>query len=413
MNLSRFLRFNGGLGLVFIFLSCERQRNNTIVMVVTGRSPSWDLYLSTADPYVEFVISPIFDRFLELQNDGSFMPSLAVSSTNTLPLTWKFQLKANILFHNGSEFTAEDVVFSVQRMKASLGVSFLVSFIRTIKAVSEDTVYIKLSQPHAVFFNDPEYPHASIVSKKFTVDRDGKIGDAPIATGAYRYARTTPGKKINFTAFPQYDGRYASISKNFYRNIPDPVLLTIALEMLEILKKIRHIQFYSFLAPGTEFIGFNFKARSGFSNRRLRKAITMAGDKTGILRVGVDGTAGSAAFPLSPCISYYTNLHLKPFDRQKAKELIQSAGMWGKTFVLSVNEGFRTKIAEVIQVNWKEIGLNIEIQLFQWGVLQDHLAKGSLKSIFSGAWLLPVMRMLCFIFWCIRSMFVPDECYGL
>lgn len=393
MNLSRFLRFNGGLGLVFIFLSCERQRNNTIVMLVTGRSLSWDLCVSTADPYVEFVISPIFDRFLE----GSFMPSLAVSSTNMLPLTWKFQLKINILFHNGSEFTAEDVVFSVQRMKALLGVSFLVSFIRTIKAVSEDTVYIKLSQPHA-----------SIVSKKFTVDRDGKIGDPPMATGAYRYARATPGKKINFTAFLQYDGRSASISKNFYRNIPDPVLRTIALEMLEILKKIRHIQLNSFLAPGTEFIGFNFKARSGFSNRHLRKAITIVSDKTGIIRVGVDGTAGRAAFSLSPCISYYTNLHLKPFDLQKAKELIQSAGMWGETFVLSVNEGFRTKIAEVIQVNWKEIGLNIEIQVLQWGKRQDYLAKGPLKSIFSGAWLLPVMRMLCFIFWCIHSMFVPD-----
>lgn len=396
MNLSKFLRFNMGLSLVFIFLSCARQQNTTVVMAVTGESASWDPHVSTADPYVGFVISPIFDRLLELQNDGSFMPGLAVSWTNTAPLTWEFQLRTNVLFHDGSEFTAEDVVFSIQRMKASPGVSFLVSFIRTIEAVSKHTVRIQLSQPYAGFLNDLAHPHASIVSKKFTLARDGKIGDTPIGTGAYRYAGATPGQGINFTAFPEYYGGSPSISKIFYRNIPDPAVRTIALETkevdvahtlgadLEILKKIRHIQLYSFLAPRTEFIGFNFKARPEFSDRRLREAIAMAVDKAGIIRVGVDGTAEIAASLLSPRISYYTNLPPKPFDLQKAKELIQSAGMQGKTFVLSVNEGFRTKIAEVIQANLKEIGLNIEIQVLQWGALQEHLAKGSLEMYLFG-----------------------------
>ncbi|SFB82927.1 peptide/nickel transport system substrate-binding protein [Brevinema andersonii] len=396
MNLSKFLRFYGRLSLVFIFLSCMRHQNDTVVVAVTGESALWDPHISTADPYVGFVISSIFDRLLELQDDGSFMPSLAVSWTNTAPTTWEFQLRTNVLFHDGLPFTAEDVIFSIQRMKASPGVSFLVSFIQTIDALNEYTVRIELSQLYADFLNDLARPHASIVSKKFTPARDCKIGDAPMGTGAYRYASATPWQGINFTAFPQYYGNSPSISKNFYRNIPDPAVRTIALETkevdvahtlgadLEVLKKIRHIQLYSFLAPKTEFIGFNFKTRPKFSDKHLREVIAIAVDKLGIIRVGVDETAEVAASLLSHRISYYTNLPPKPFDLQKAKELIQSAGMRGQTFVLSVNEGFRTKIAEVIQANLKEIGLNIEIQVLQWGALQEHLAKGSLEMYLFG-----------------------------
>lgn len=110
----------------------------------------------------------IFDSLVikvtDEKGDVSYEPGLAVEWEQEDPVTWVLDLRKGVRFHNGNEFTADDVVFSYQRYKDGVGKGF-VRAIESVRAIDDHTVELKTYDPYAIlvlelgsiYISDREY----------------------------------------------------------------------------------------------------------------------------------------------------------------------------------------------------------------------------------------------------------------
>ena len=139
----------------------------------------------------------IFDALVHVDANARLIPGLAVSWRAIDPTTWEFKLRRGVKFHDGSEFTAEDVVFSLERpaaLAASPGP--FTGFVKPIiakKIIGPWTLQLKTAAPYAMLPYDLN--SIFIVSKKAASGastEDFNSGKAAIGTGPYKFAALCP-----------------------------------------------------------------------------------------------------------------------------------------------------------------------------------------------------------------------------
>ncbi len=142
----------------------------------------------------------IFDRLIMPDDKQVLKPGLAVSWKAVDDLTWEFKLREGVKWHDGSPFTADDVIFTfgrapdVPNSPSSFG-TYLKG--KTIEKVDDLTVRIKTAAPYPLMPNDMST--FSIVSKKHgdgAGTEDYNSGKAAIGTGAYKFVEWVPGDRI-------------------------------------------------------------------------------------------------------------------------------------------------------------------------------------------------------------------------
>ena len=196
--------------------------------------------VTSADPHY-FLYSPnqniadhVFNRLIERADNLRIVPALALSWRAVDDLTWEFKLRPNVTFHDGSPFTAEDVVFSIERVptvKDSPGP--FVSYTKEIagmQVVDPLTLRVKTTKPHPLLPNDLSV--ISIVSKKAATGAttaDFNSGKAAIGTGPYKFVRFTRGDRIELVRNDAYWGRKPSVEKLTFKLITNDAARVAAL----------------------------------------------------------------------------------------------------------------------------------------------------------------------------------------
>lgn len=189
------------LFLFFIFfnISCLFAYENEI----TYRKP----YPSTSanfDPAVItdginlFLSNQIFDHLFEFDELLSVKPNLALRwEADPTGYRYKIFLRKGIKFHNGTILTANDVVFSLNRLMSKKSViSQELTLIKSIKASKDDVVEIELNSPFPLFIQMLASPWAAILPDKFANETESYFFKRPIGTGAFSMFSYEPGKKV-------------------------------------------------------------------------------------------------------------------------------------------------------------------------------------------------------------------------
>ena len=158
----------------------------------------------------------------ELQRDGQMNPRLAESWTYSPDLTeWTFKLRQGVKFHDGSPFTADDVVFTIKRIKAdaTTPVRTFIRLVTTVEKVDDHTVRFKLIQPYGIFHRQISY--VNIMSKTY-FDKVGDEGYAtkPVGTGPYKLVRWVKDDRMVLEANPDYWRGAPAIKRATFRPIP-------------------------------------------------------------------------------------------------------------------------------------------------------------------------------------------------
>ncbi len=157
------------------------------------------------------VAQAIFDRLVQTDPAINMEPALAVSWTNTDPLTWQVKLREGVKFHDGNPLTAEDVIFSLTRAKdvpnSPAPFSGNVASIDSMKAIDDLTVEFKTKKPTPDFMEQIGFVY--ILEKKAaegaTIE-DYNSGKAAIGTGAYKFKSWSPGDTLTLTKNDAYWG---------------------------------------------------------------------------------------------------------------------------------------------------------------------------------------------------------------
>jgi len=300
----------------------------------------------------------VFDALTHVDEDARLIPGLATSWRATDATTWEFKLRRGVKFHDGSEFTAADAVFSIERTLKMPNGQFGI-FTRRIVAkqiVDPYTLRLKTATPYAMVPYDMN--SVFVVSKKAASNaraEDFDSGRAMIGTGPFRFARFLRGDRVELLRNDDYWDGKPHWDKVIFRIIPtDPArlagLLSGELDAIEQVptadlprvrrdprlrpaQKVSWRTIFFFLdqrrdrAPGLADTSGRPLERNPFRDIRVRWAISKAINRQAIVERLMEGTALPASNLVSPPVfGYAPDLKPEPFDPAGAKKLLAEAG---------------------------------------------------------------------------------------
>src|SRR5438876_239635 len=149
------------------------------------------------------------DTLLTKDLKGGYIPALARSwSVSGDGLTWMFQLRNDVKFHDGSPFNAQAVKASIERALSPDTMSpiagSLFGPVADVQAAGDFTVTIKLKEPFAPFLDNLTDPRAMIVSPQAVRDLGDKFGRSPVGTGPFKFQEWRSADRIIFARNPDY-----------------------------------------------------------------------------------------------------------------------------------------------------------------------------------------------------------------
>ncbi|MEV0787275.1 ABC transporter substrate-binding protein [Streptomyces sp. NPDC050423] len=323
-------------------------------------------------------------------------PALATEMPKKInATTYRATLRKGATFHDGSAVTADDVVFSFERIldpkNASLMAQF-VPFIDTVKAVDAGTVEFKLKYPFALF--PSRIAVARIVPKKI-VAADPKAFDAkPVGSGPYKFVSATREDKIVFEAYDKYNGAHpAKAKKMIWRLMSDQSARVSAMQSnrVQAIEDVPYIDVKSLSASaktesvqsfGLLFLMFN-TADKRFADKRVRQALFYALDTEKIISTAMVGNAVAATgYVPATHPEYHKAATVYTHNLAKAKELLADAGVKDLSFtVLTTDTGWVKDIAPLLKESWAAAGIKATLSIAQSAAQYAKVDKGDFEVL--------------------------------
>lgn len=426
-----------GLGLLSVALIASavatgvQARAKTLVYCSEASPEGFNPQLFTTGTTFDASSQTIFDRLVEFKRGTTEIePGLAQSwDISADGKTYTFHLRKGVKFQTlkgkftpSRNFDADDVIFSFGRMLNSKnpyhkvgGGSYeyfdgmgMDKLIKKITKVDDYTVKFELSEPNAPFLADLAMDFASIFSAEqanqlLKAGTPEKLDQNPSGTGpfikvAYRkdsviryianknYWRGAPKiDRLVFSITPDASVRYAKLKANECQVMPFPNPADIQ-EMakdpnIKLLKK-----------PGLNigYMAFNVTHKP-FDNVKVRRALSYAINKKAIIKAIYQGAGEVAKNPIPPTMwSYNDKVKDYNYDPAKAKALLKEAGhshfkttLWAMPVQRPYNPNAR-RMAEMIQADWKKVGVDAKIVSYEWGEYLKRARKGEADAILMG-----------------------------
>ena len=348
------------------------------------------------DTKSEAVSFLLFNRLFRLNTDFEVVPDLAESWEAVSDTEWVIKIKEGVMFHDGTEMTAEDVAFSLLRSQEMPKVKQVLSEVASVEVVDTYTVKVTTNSAFAPFLYTLVHAGTSIVPKGYVESGDEFL--SPVGSGPYKFVEWVSGDKVVVEKNEAYfDGDNMGQSKSItFRVIPEGTSRTIALETGEIdaimeletidINKIEDdsdLTLYEKPSTRINFFGMNTE-KAPFDNMKVRQAFEYAIDKEAAMIVAINGAGIEANSIMAPSFLGYVDSPYS-YDPEKAKELLAEAGYPdGFEMTIWASGDERQRVAQVIQANLMEVGVDATIEMFEWGTYIDALINGEEQTYVLG-----------------------------
>jgi peptide/nickel transport system substrate-binding protein len=343
----------------------------------------------------------IFEALVQTDADQRIRPGLAESWKALDDTTWEFKLRKNARWHDGSPFTAEDVLFTFKRApNVPNSPSSFATFVKPIidaRAKDPHTLILKTKDPHPLLPNDMSA--LLIVSKKFgegaTTD-DYNSGKAAIGTGPFKFGEyianqrvvikanyghwqgEQPWDKVTFKILPNPAARVAALLSNdvqFIESVPTADIPNLEKSKdVGLVSKVSNRVIYLHLDSGREKDTPTITGKDGkplpknpLKDARVRKAMSKAINRDAIVDRVMEKRAIAAA-QLLPDGFFGTSKKLKPekHDPEGAKKLLAEAG-YPNGFAMTLhgpNNRYINdeKVAQALAQMFTRVGLDTKVE---------------------------------------------------
>src|SRR6056297_3203617 len=352
----------------------------------------------------------IFDTLVEFKpGTTEVQPALAKTwDVSDDGLEFTFHLREGVKFHDGTDMNADAVKFSFDRQFVEShpyfdqgpwkywGYMDMSNIVDRIEAVDDYTVKFYLQKVEAPFLANLAMDFAAIVSPT-AVEKYGKeFPSNPVGTGPFTFVSWKKDDSIVLDANKDYWGEGPYLDRVILRVIPDATARYLALKNgevdvidfpsaddLELMEADANIELIQQPGLNVGYIAMNCE-KEPFDNKLVRQAMNYAIDRQSIIDA-VYGSAGQVAKnPLPPTMwSYNDDIDPYPYDPAKAKELLAEAGyadgfettLWAMPVARPYNPNAR-RIAEIVQEDLSELGVEAEIVSYDWGTYLDRTDTG-------------------------------------
>ncbi len=376
-------------GLLGNVLSQNAEAQDQLIIGVPLEPPNLDPTSGAAAAVDSIVYGNVFEGLTRITESGDVAPALA-ESWEIAPdgLSYIFNLRRGVRFHDGTDFDANDVKFSLERILAPDSTNAQKALFRSIvqvDVIDAHTVKISLDRaaggiPYFLGWGD-----AVIVAPESAATN----ATDPIGTGPFTFANWRRGDSILLQRNSDYWGAAARLDRVVFKFIGDPAAALSSMKAGDI------DVFPNYPAPeniaefeddpdfkvvigaseGKVILSINNK-RSPFSNRLVRVAISHAIDRDAI----IDGALFGYGLPIG---SHYTRqsrayvdlTNRYPYDIELAKSMLAEAG-YPDGFTASLRlppRPYARRAGEVIAAQLAKIGIHLEIENLEWAQWLDQV----------------------------------------
>jgi peptide/nickel transport system substrate-binding protein len=377
------------------------------------------LELNTLDPHF-FAAFPtnssmqyFFDKLVEYGDKLEIRPALATSWKLVDDTTWEFKLRDGVKFHDGTPFTADDVIFTIDRVpsvpNSPNSFAQFTRGIESVKKVDDHTIVVKTKAPNPQLLSD--FANIFIVSAraaKGATTADFNSGKAVVGTGPYKLVKFTSGELLEVERNDAYWGgkpQWAHVTERIIAKDPSRLASLLAGQVdaidavpiadLERLRKEGKFGLFRGPAALVHYVALDSNrdvspfvtakdgkplASNPLKDPRVRKALSLAINREVIAKRVMEGSATPASQMMPP--QYPTaSRSLKPdaYDPAKAQALLKEAG-WGEGFRIVLHAtGDRypndSSVAQAIAQMWSRIGLKAEVEALPGSVFFTRASK--------------------------------------
>lgn len=295
---------------------------------------------------IQNIVSMIVETLVRVDTDGSVKPLLATSWQQASDgLSWTFTLKSGVKFTDGEPFNAKVVKLNFERILTKDNVCPLCGPFRNVQsidAVDDTHVKLNLKQPVAPLVGLlTEVTFGFLAPNTIAKDSpDYKDQEKPVGTGPYTFMERVKGDHVTLTRNDQYWGQKPSYRTQIFKIVPeaasrealvragqaDVILLPPASD-LPALQKDSTVKLI--LAPGDRTIFLSFNTQTGnplIQKPEVRQALNYAVNKDQIIKSILFNAASPMDAPMAPSLFGYCKVGSYPYDPNKAKQLLASAG---------------------------------------------------------------------------------------
>ena len=354
---------------------------NTLTWAQGADVTSLDPHQGKETPAVQ-VNTQIFDTLVTVDPEtNEVVPQIAESWEQTDDQTYVFKIREGIKFHDGSDLTAEDVKFSLDRARNSAAVSYIVNFIEEVTVDDDHTVTVKTTAPYAPTLRNLAIPFAAIVPKAVVEADENAFIQNPVGSGPYKFVEWNHGDHVTLKAFDDYYAGKPETENLIMKVIPETSQRTIALETGEVdlaydlavndIPKVNSddkLTVYEIPSLTCWYVSMNMNKKP-FDNPKVREAMSMAIDRQTIIDTINAGSGQTADAIIAPAVFGYYSTGVNEYNPTKAKELLAEAGYPnGFSTTLWVNDNqSRIEMCQAMQAMLLEVGVQCNLEVLEFG----------------------------------------------
>ena len=311
---------------------------------------------------------------------------------------WTFKLRQDVTFTDGEPFNAEAVKYNFDRIGNPDTKSPKVSIVRMIEStnvIDEYTVEFVLNTPCSVFLAQVSSYTCSMLSPKACEEYGAEVGRNPVGTGPLMLKDWNYGSSLTFVRNDNYWGTPATTEEVEVKIVAEDtsrvmmlktgdadVIANVPMVQIADLESDNNVKVILEEGYRTIFIGMTSGKVEELADVRVRQAINYAIDQQTIIDTLLRGIA---TYPDSGMVSSVIDnsalgVGCYEYNVEKAKQLLTEAGYPnGFSITLDTPEGryaMDRQVAEVIQAMLAEIGINVEINVLDWGAYTERGVNG-------------------------------------
>ncbi|MBX6375614.1 MAG: ABC transporter substrate-binding protein [Acetobacteraceae bacterium] len=382
----------------------QAQPQTVLTIGIGGSVTSADPHFYNASPNNALALH-IYDRLVERDARTRPHPGLATEWRPVGPTVWEFRLRPGVKWHDGRDFTADDVAFTIARApnvpNSPGGFGSYVRAIARVEVVDPLTVRIHTHAPHALL--PSELANIAIVSRhagEGATTEDYNSGRAAIGTGRYRLVSYRAGDRTEMARNDAWWGEREPWARVSYRFIGNDGARTAALLAGDVdvidqvptadlprLRRDPRVRVFESQGVRLIYLGPDLSRdgsvpfvtdqegrplpRNPFKDVRVRRALSIAIDRRALTERVMEGTAQPNGQWLPPgAFGYNPEVPVPPYDPEGARRLLAEAG-YPQGFRLTLhspNDRYPNdaRTAQAVAQMWTRIGVRTQVEALPW-----------------------------------------------
>jgi len=365
-----------------------RAEGGTVTIAFNVNLPSWDptTGLSAVNPTIQAIYRSVFDQFIGQKPNLEFQPGLLTEWGWSEDKKQVFMtVREGVKWHDGSPFTAEDVVWSLERagkMDGGNPIAFIWSKIGNFK-IEGNRITADVLQFEPTLFKWMAFLTGYVMPKAY-FEKVGAEGfeAKPIGTGPYMVDQFERNAFVRLKANPDYWGGKPAFDTVVFKFVPDATSRVAEIESgssdvtvdvpFEEFDRLKEKEGLAGAVTPISDIGMIFLNNDGpMLDKNVRQAAAMSIDKKAIVDRLLRGYATPISTLQAPEYTAFDPAIVVPYDPEKAKELLKASGFGPDNpvkFKIQSTRGLKPKDYEMVQAivgMWRKVGIEAEIEVYE------------------------------------------------